>query len=72
MSEMELVLAFLVGVVMGILLNRWLLPPLSTELEARLGEAAVRFFSSSVVELSLYRVGVANDNQLDDVVIPAR
>jgi hypothetical protein len=28
MSEVELVLAFFSGVVMGILLDRWLLPPL--------------------------------------------
>jgi len=28
MSEVELALAFLSGVVMGILLDRWLLPPL--------------------------------------------
>jgi hypothetical protein len=28
MSEIELALAFLSGVVMGILLDRWLLPPL--------------------------------------------
>jgi hypothetical protein len=28
MSGVELVLAFLAGVVMGILLDRWLLPPL--------------------------------------------
>jgi hypothetical protein len=27
-SEVELVLAFLAGVVMGILLDRWVLPPL--------------------------------------------
>ena len=28
MSEVELILAFLAGVVMGIALDRWLLPPL--------------------------------------------
>ena len=28
MSDVDLVLAFLSGVVMGILLDRWLLPPL--------------------------------------------
>ena len=28
MSEIELALAFLSGVVMGIILDRWLLPPL--------------------------------------------
>jgi len=28
MSEVELILAFLVGVAMGIALDRWLLPPL--------------------------------------------
>ena len=28
MSEVELVIAFLAGVVMGIALDRWLLPPL--------------------------------------------
>jgi hypothetical protein len=28
MSELELAMAFLAGVVMGILLDRWLLPPL--------------------------------------------
>ena len=28
MSEVELVIAFLAGVVMGVALDRWLLPPL--------------------------------------------
>jgi hypothetical protein len=42
------------------------------ELQARLGEAARLLRQLVAVEPSRYRVGVGNDNQLDDVVTPAR